>query len=103
MEKRWSTRKEIQLDVVLHHDGAGVIKCKTRDISLEGMFIETENSIFPIDEQVDLDFILQNDNSNKLHHIRAKVVRTTNAGMGVIFREFNPRISHFLRDAQYNT
>lgn len=102
MEKRWSMRKEIQLDVVLHHDSAGVIKCKTRDISLEGMFIETESSILPVDEQVYLDFILQNDN-NKLHHIRAKIVRTTDNGMGVMFREFNPRISHFLRDVQYST
>ena len=102
MEKRWSMRKEIQLDVMLHHDRAGVIKCKTRDISLEGMFIETQSGTLPVDEQVHLDFILQNDNSNKLHHIRAKIVRTTDTGMGLMFREFNPRISHFLRDVQYS-
>ena len=102
MGKRWSLRKDIQLDVVVHHDDAGVIKCKTRDISLEGMFIETTSPLLPVDDPVYLDFILQNDNSNKLHHIRAKIVRTTDTGMGVMFREFNPRISHFLRDVQYN-
>ena len=103
MEKRWSLRKDIQLDVVVHHDIAGVIKCKTRDVSLEGMFIETERPLLPIDDQVYLDFILQNDSNNRLHHIRAKVVRITDTGMGVMFREFNPRISHFLRDVHYNT
>ena len=102
MEKRWSLRKSIQLDVVLHHDTVGAIKCKTRDISLEGMFIEIDNQALPIEDPVYLDFILQNDD-NKLHHIRAKVVRTTGNGMGVMFREFNPRISHFLRDVQYST
>lgn len=102
MEKRWSLRKSIQLDVVLHHDTAGVIKCKTRDISLEGMFIETDSQTLPVDDPVYLDFILQNGD-NKLHHIRAKVVRTTDNGMGVMFREFNPRISHFLRDVEYST
>ena len=101
MEKRWSIRKAIQLDVVLHHDTAGAIKCRTRDISLEGMFIETDSKTLPIDEPVYLDFILQ-EGDNKLHHIRAKVIRTTENGMGVMFREFNPRISHFLRDAQYS-
>lgn len=102
MEKRWSLRKPIKLDVVLHHDIAGKIKCITRDISLEGMFIETDYKMLPIDDLVYLDFILQNDNNTKLHHIRGKVVRTTDTGMGVMFREFNPSISHFLRDAQYN-
>ncbi len=102
MEKRWSLRKAIQLDVVLHHDTAGAIKCKTRDISLEGMFIETDNRTLPIDEPVYLDFILQ-DGDNRLHQIRAKVIRTTDNGMGVMFREFNPRISHFLRAVQYST
>ena len=101
MEKRWSLRKPIRLDVVLHHDGAGMLRCKTRDISLEGMFIEAENPVLPVDDPVYLDFILQNDSDNKLHHIRAKVVRVTDKGMGVMFREFNPSISHFLRDAQY--
>ncbi len=102
MEKRWSLRKSIQLDVVLHHDTGGAIKCKTRDISLEGMFIETDNRTLPIDEPVYLDFIVQ-DGDSRLHHIRAKVIRATDSGMGVMFREFNPRISHFLRDVQYNT
>ncbi len=101
MEKRWSLRKSIQLDVVLHHDTAGAIKCKTHDISLEGMFIETDNRTLPVDDTVYLDFILT-DGGNKLHHIRAKVIRTTDKGMGVMFREFNPRISHFLRDVQYS-
>ena len=102
MEKRWSLRKPIKLDVLLHHDAAGVMKCITRDISLEGMFIETDRPTLPIDDPVYLDFILQNDDNNKLHHIRAKVVRTSETGMGVMFREFNPRISQFLRDVQYN-
>jgi hypothetical protein len=101
MEKRWSMRKPITLDVVLHHGTVGVMKCKTRDISLEGMFIETDRPLLPIDDPIHLDFILQNDN-NKLHHIRAKVVRTSDTGMGVMFREFNPRVSQFLRDVQYS-
>jgi len=101
MEKRWSKRKPITLDVVLFHNDLGLLRCKTRDISLEGMFLDTGKVSLPVEDPVDLDFILHSNGDTRLHHIRAKVVRVTPQGAGVMFREFTPSVSHFLQDANY--
>jgi c-di-GMP-binding flagellar brake protein YcgR len=102
MEKRWSLRKPIALDVVLYHTDAGLLRCRTRDISLEGMFVTTGAVNLQIDDPVELDFILHSNGDSQLHHIRAKVVRLTEQGAGLMYREFTPNITHFLQDAQYN-
>ena len=41
-EKRRSPRRPLRLDVFLHYPSVGIIRGWTRDLSLEGMFVEIQ-------------------------------------------------------------
>jgi hypothetical protein len=101
MEQRWSPRQAIRLNLVLYHTEMGLLRCQTRDLSSEGLFVETNGVHLPIEAPVDLDFVLPDNGASHLHRIRAKVVRNNGEGCGLIFREFTPAVSNFLAAAHY--
>ncbi len=102
MERRWSLRKPVVLDAVLHHQPLGSVRCRTANISLGGVYLDTGRILLPIDAAVALDFIVPAaGNDRRLHHILAKVIRVTDEGVGLMFREFSARISRFLQDAYH--
>lgn len=41
VERRASRRKSVALKVSLYYDGLGLLTCKTRDICIEGMLLDT--------------------------------------------------------------
>ena len=47
VEHRWSSRKEINMDVSLYYPPVGMINGKTRNISLEGMFVDLKGVSIP--------------------------------------------------------
>ncbi len=90
MERRWTTRAEVHLPVDLACAGAHSPGCRTRDIGLGGVFVELPADIsLPADEQVELTFRLGNGENITRHRIRARVVRVTTQGVGMVFRDFD--------------
>ncbi len=41
VDHRWSERLPLRIDVVMQYDALGLVSGKTRDISNDGMFVET--------------------------------------------------------------
>lgn len=89
MERRWTTRRKLGLDVDVAFDGGTVQGCHTNDIGLGGVFVKTGEHVLPRDQPVELRFKLQGPADVEEHTIRAKVVRLVPGGAGLMFRDFD--------------
>lgn len=89
MERRWTTRRKLGLDVDVVFDGGGVQNCYTHDIGLGGVFVKTGERALPGDLPVELHFKLRGPTEIEEHTIRAKVVRLVPGGAGLMFRDFD--------------
>lgn len=86
MEHRWSERKQVTMDVTLHYDPVGQISGKTRDISLEGMFIETDGVTIPSRAEVKVMFETNTLGAKQSHCVPAYVVHNDENGIGLLLR-----------------
>ena len=59
IEHRWSSRKNINIDVSLYYPPVGMINGKTRNISLEGMFIDLKGVSLPPQARLGVGLMLQ--------------------------------------------
>lgn len=89
MERRWTARAPIYIDVGLFFHGQEISVCKTRDIGLGGVFLESDQPLLPKEAQVELIFMLGSGEQRIKHRIRAKVARLAGEGMGLVFRDFD--------------
>jgi hypothetical protein len=86
MERRWNARKAINLDIALYYNGLGMLRCMARDISLEGMFVETGSVIMlPHNAPVEVVFDTREGKQWVQHRLPALVVRTADDGVGMMF------------------
>ena len=89
IERRWTTRTPIHLDVEVLCQGAGMLPCKALDIGLGGVFLRTNPAEILPDPNVELFFLLGAGESRIKHKIKAKVVRATTQGIGLMFKDFD--------------
>ena len=96
MENRYSVRKPMALDVELHRGRRSVGRFKARNISLEGMFVETGPiNLYPGD-LTDITLAIGREGRSE-HEARAVVVHHTDEGIGLMFRDYQPDLLAFLR------
>lgn len=87
MEHRWSERKPIEMDVALYYAPVGTITGKTRDVSLEGMYVQTDGVDLPLHAELEVSFVTQNGGGTpQEHHVPAYVVHGTGSGIGLMLR-----------------
>lgn len=84
--RRWNPRKPITIEVTLSYPQSEKLNCQTRDISLEGMSIDTGRVVVPENTLVDilvkgLDAVVSDQ-----YRFPAVVVRATKNGVGTVFR-----------------
>ncbi len=94
VEHRWSSRKEINIDVNLYYPPVGMINGKTRNISLEGMFVDVEDANIPAQARLEICFIAETRGETTEHRLPAYVVHGNNRGIGLMlqhvgYREFD--------------
>lgn len=94
VENRWSTRKEIGLDINLYYPPLGMINGKTHNISLEGMFVDLQGVRIPAHSRVEVSFTTEPLGRSVEHRMPAYVVYERNGGIGLMlqhvgYREFD--------------
>lgn len=96
MERRWNMRSPIRLDVALVYDGLGIVRCRTRDLSLAGLFLETGAITLPHHAAFD---VMLDDGAapRKMFRLPALVVRVTREGVGAMFRDLDNRAADHLK------
>ncbi len=95
MERRWSRRKQVGQDVLLHLDGQEAISCKIRNISFEGARIENGSLEVAALTEVELHFCGSGDQDGVVR-IGATVVRVLDDGVGVSFSEYHDGSCRYL-------
>lgn len=87
MEHRWSERKPIEMDVALYYAPLGTITGKTRDVSLEGMYVQTMGIDLPVHAELEVSFVTHNGGgAPQEHHLPAYVVHGDGSGVGLMLR-----------------
>lgn len=89
MERRWTTRTNVILPVELAWEGGATLRCMTENIGLGGVFVRAPGQAIAEGQNVDLTFSLDAGSTKEQHHLRAKVVRATEGGLGLMFRDFD--------------
>ena len=85
MEHRLCKRSEVVVDVVIYYKGQLAVRGKIRNLSWEGMFIETAPMICPAYVIVEVGLVACNNGVTVEQRLRAYAVHQTSEGVGVMF------------------
>ena len=99
MEHRCSQRKKVRLDVTLYRNGRAVSRCKSRDIGLEGMFIEAGGMNCPVNSRVEVELAIED--GNKSVRLPAIVVRSYTDGISIMFLANGNTVFHTMKQFLY--
>lgn len=88
-ERRDTPRIPITLDAILNYNNPEYQQSVTRDISLDGAFIRTQESTVLKKGAVDLAIKLPTDGAPKYHRFHAQVVRVTTNGAALLFEKID--------------
>lgn len=94
VENRWSNRKALALEVSLFYPPLGVINAHTRNVSLEGMFVELDDVHIPPESRLEVSFQTPTRHGQIEHRLPAFVVHSSHDGVGLMlqhvgYREFD--------------
>ncbi len=97
-ERRWCARKSIELDVGLYYDRLGLLSCRTLDMSMEGMFVNTGRITLSAFTKVDAVLTHHNGTDSQQIRLPARIVRVSPEGAGLQFHNFDSDTYYFLRE-----
>jgi hypothetical protein len=91
-ERRWCVRKAIIMAVTLHHQGRQLSNCKTRDIGVEGIFIETDTAAMDVHDVLEVSLPTSVIGAGQCRRIPAMAVHKRGNGVGLMFCSFDQRL-----------
>ena len=94
LEHRWSSRKEINLNVNLYYPPVGMINGTTENISLEGMYVAVNGVDIPPQARLEVCFTAETRGKSIELRLTAYVVHGGGSGIGLMlqhvgYREFD--------------
>jgi len=96
MERRWHARKSVELDVTVCRGSGEVVHGRTRDLSLEGMFIQVLPGAIAYHDPVELRFHGEGPRDGDELRVPALVVRAQSDGVAVMYRNLSSRVQRAL-------
>ncbi|GMQ90577.1 MAG: hypothetical protein BMS9Abin10_0972 [Gammaproteobacteria bacterium] len=100
-ERRLGPRRHVALEVMVNVRRLGLQRCHTRDISLEGAFIETDALVLRKNARIELVLKIPANGKRKHHRVRAKVASVDKDGATVIFDKLDESTYTALVDLLY--
>ena len=88
MEHRWFKRTPMQINVLMHYPPLGMINGVTKNISSNGMFVDTGRIILISDELISLNFRYPDQLEGEIQTIDAHIIHTSSNGAGLQFLKF---------------
>ncbi len=97
-DRRLGPRRWAHVTAMISRKRLGMSRCRLRDISLEGAFVETGRPILDQDERVEL--VLKVRAGDHSHHCRvpAKVARVSDEGAALVFDDPDEELYRTLFD-----
>ena len=87
MERRTNTRKAVKHEVLLSCHDIGLVKGFTENMSENGAFIVTPTVSFKTQSDIDVCFVIKQQNKTDIHRVAAKITRIENNGLAVSFNQ----------------
>jgi hypothetical protein len=95
--RRLSPRRLTDVKVFLH-DGVQLTKCRLRDISLDGAYVEIQNPALTEDADVELVLKIRRDGKPTHCRLPAKIARADKIGVALMFNELDAQTERVLSD-----
>ena len=86
MERRILERNKVSTTVYLTVPGANSVRCRAKNLSAMGVFLETNASWLPEGTVVNLVFAVEIGNTVRLHRRKAVVAHTARRGAGLMIQ-----------------
>lgn len=86
---RWSKRREVEVDVVIHDGVHQPMRGLMINISIGGAYVEMDGDMPELDSNISLDFKIEQNGGHEYHHITAKVVHVDQTGIGVVINDYD--------------
>ena len=102
-ERRWNPRLPTVMEVAVYYGGLGLVRCKTRDMSYDGAFIETGRISMTKDTDVELVFSSYSGSRHTQHRLTAQISRVTHDGAGLSFNNLEISTYRFLQQLLSNS
>jgi len=97
VEHRWSSRKEINMDVNIYYPPVGMIDGQTRNVSLEGMYVDLKGVNIPPQARLEVCFTTETRGTPTEHRLPAYVVHGNDVGVGLMLQHVGYREFEALR------
>jgi len=101
MEHRWSNRRSMNGEATLSHPRYGLIRGVVRDISIGGMFVETDSVELPVNTPLIVSFQLHNGSQSDHYRLHAIVVRASDEGAALMYLDSSVDTVRPLRQMLY--
>jgi hypothetical protein len=89
MDRRWGMRKPVGLDVVIDNQPSCLLPGRIGNVSVGGLFVQTEAANLNPNARVEVVLMLQQGNGTSVYRMPAMVVRLTPNGAGLRFDEYD--------------
>jgi hypothetical protein len=86
MERRILERNKVSTPVYLTVPGAKSVRCRAKNLSRKGVFLETKAAWLPAGTVVDLVFTVEVGNTVRLHRRKAVVTHVAKRGAGLMMQ-----------------
>ncbi len=100
-DRRLGPRKHVTLEVMVKDKKRGLQSCQTRDISLDGAYVETHQLTLRKNAKVDLVLLIPSSGKTEQHRVEAKVASVEKHGATFIFRKLDEPTYSALVDLLY--
>ena len=101
MEQRWSLRKPVTFEVKVLYKCHPVVLGRSRNIGLEGLFIETGIMVLPVGSCIQVEFGLMSATQREQICMPAVVVHRHRNGCGIAFQTFNGKAFRVIEQLLY--
>lgn len=98
MEHRYATRVPMRINVLIYRQGLPVQAGRTRDISMEGAFIETRQIECGRYDCLDVEFLPMGQEGCDRFRVKAMVIHRGPEGIGLEFAALEQRSEESLRN-----
>jgi hypothetical protein len=92
VERRQSARKPIALDVVICEKGLPVATAVSRNVGLEGMYVETVWHLFCTGTPLEAEFIIADIRGGRRYRLPVVVRHVSRRGFGLKFNIFDQKL-----------
>lgn len=97
-DRRMGPRRWAQVTAMISHNSLGMARCRLRDISLEGAFVEIGKHMLAQDATVELVLKVRAGKRSQHCRVPATVARVTNEGAALVFDDPDEQLYRTLFD-----